>query len=49
MIVVGMKVRFDPFVTSYGYGISEMRSEVVGTVVEVYYNRQWFSVQYGNN
>ena len=47
MIRTGMKVRFDPFGTDMGFAITEFRHEVVGTVVDVYYEHKWFSVQYG--
>ena len=47
MIRVGQTVRFDPFATVLGFGVDEIRQEVVGTVVEVYYEHKWFSVQYG--
>ena len=47
MIVVGDKVRFDPFkldrVTDVGY----LRQNVPGEVVEVNYKHKWFSVEYG--
>lgn len=47
MIVVGDKVRFDPFrhdrVTDVGY----LRKTVPGEVVEVNYKHRWFSVEYG--
>ena len=47
LIRTGMKVRFDPFLTIIGFGVDEMRHDVVGTVVAVYYEHKWFSVQYG--
>jgi hypothetical protein len=48
MIQVGQKVRFDPFIYIAGDGIEGFRKEVIGTVVSVYHNHKWFSVQYGN-
>ena len=48
LIRVGQKVRFDPFETSFGFGIDDMRYEVKGTVVEVYPEHKWFSVEYGD-
>lgn len=48
MIRVGQRVRFDPFATSLGFGVDLLREDVVGTVVEIYYEHKWFSVQYGN-
>jgi hypothetical protein len=45
---VGQKVRFDPFETSLGFGIDELRYEVEGTVVDVYPEHKWFSVVYGD-
>lgn len=47
MIQVGQKVRFDPFETASGFGINELRKEVVGTVIAVYHKHQWFSVLHG--
>ena len=47
MVVVGEKVRFDPFehdrVTDVGY----LRHTTLGEVVEVNYKHKWFSVEYG--
>ena len=43
----GQKVRFDPFVTSYGYGVEDLRVKVTGTVVDVYPEHKWFSVVFG--
>lgn len=47
-IMVGQKVRFDPFATGFGFGIEDCRGEVTGTVVEIYRKHKWFSVEYGN-
>ena len=46
-ILVGQKVRFDPFEDLMGFGIDAGRSDVVGTVVEVHFEHKWFSVEYG--
>ena len=48
MIQVGQKVRFDPFIYIAGFGVEEFRKYVTGTVVAVYPEHQWFSVQYGS-
>ena len=45
---VGQKVRFAPFETGLGFGIDECRVEVEGTVVEIYPEHKWFSVEYGD-
>jgi hypothetical protein len=47
-VTVGQKVRFDPFEDIVGFGIDACRSEVTGTVVEVYQEHKWFSVEYGD-
>lgn len=47
MIVVGEKVRFDPFEYIKGQDISFYRQTIVGEVVEVNYKHKWFSVEYG--
>ena len=47
MIVVGDKVRFDPFQHIQGQDIGYYRRNVPGEVVEVNYNHKWFSVEYG--
>ena len=47
-IRVGQKVRFDPFVHVFGFGVDELRYDVTGTVVEVFYEHKWFSVEYGD-
>lgn len=46
-VEVGQKVRFDPFEVAYGYAVETCRGEVTGTVVEVYKDHKWFSVEYG--
>jgi hypothetical protein len=47
MVVVGDKVRFDPFYEITGFGSSDNRGKVVkGTVVFVHYEHKWFSVEY---
>lgn len=46
-VSIGQKVRFDPFETSVGFGIEDCRGEVEGTVVEIYKDHKWFSVEYG--
>ena len=45
---IGQKVRFDPFETAVGFGIDACRVEVEGTVVEIYPEHKWFSVEYGD-
>lgn len=47
-VSIGQTVRFDPFETGFGFGIDDCRGEVEGTVVEVYKDHKWFSVEYGN-
>ena len=47
LIRIGQKVRFDPFETVLGYGVADLRAEVEGTVVEIYWNHKWFAVEYG--
>lgn len=48
MIAVDDKVHFDPFATTTGFSADEYRGGIVtGTVVEVNYGHQWFSVEYG--
>ena len=49
MIKVGQKVRFDPFEYLTGFGASDNRGNyVIGTVVMVNEQNQWFSVEYEN-
>lgn len=48
MISVGQKVRFDPFDDLTGFGMGEMRGNLVsGTVVYINEKHHWFSVGYG--
>ena len=47
-IAPGRKVEFDPYETVFGYGVDQIRGAVIGTVVKVYPEHQWFSVAYGN-
>jgi hypothetical protein len=47
MVMVGEKVRFDPFEHDKGPDIGSFRTRVIGEVVEVNYKHQWFSVEYG--
>ena len=47
MIVVGDKVRFDPFQHDKFTDIGCLRKNVPGEVVEVNYKNKWFSVEYG--
>lgn len=47
-VSIGQKVRFDPFEASFGFGIDNCRGEVEGTVVEIYKDHKWFSVEYGD-
>lgn len=49
MVVVGQKVRFDPFEEIQGFGVQEHRGEVTGEVVMVHYDHKWFSVEYGEH
>lgn len=50
MIKVGQKVRFDPYDNLTGFGVGEIRGNLVtGTVVYVNESHNWFSVKYGNN
>ena len=47
MVMIGEKVRFDPFAHEKGPDIGYFRTAVVGEVVEVNYKHKWFSVEYG--
>ena len=47
MIVVGDRVRFDPFQYCKGPDIGFSRKNVPGEVVEVNYKHKWFLVEYG--
>lgn len=47
MVLVGDKVRFDPFEHDKCSDIGHFRTAVVGEVVEVNYAHRWFSVEYG--
>ena len=47
-ISIGQKVRFDPFETAVGFGVDAVRGEVEGTVVEIFTEHKWFSVEYGD-
>lgn len=47
IVVVGDKVRFDPFRHDKGPDIELYRKAVLGEVVEVNYKNKWFSVEYG--
>ena len=47
-IAPGRKVRFDPFETSFGYGVEACRGTVTGIIVKVYPEHKWFSVAYGD-
>lgn len=46
-ISVGQQVQFDPFETVCGYGVDAIRGMVMGTIVKVYPEHKWFSVEYG--
>lgn len=49
MVEVGQKVRFDPLHYVVGYASELVRGNLVtGTVVEVYEDHKWFSVEYGD-
>ena len=47
MVMIGEKVRFDPFAHDKGPDIGYFRTAVVGEVVEINYKNKWFSVEYG--
>lgn len=47
MIVVGDKVRFDPFYHDRTMDVGNLRHSAFGEVVEVNYKNKWFSVEYG--
>ena len=47
MIIIGDKVRFDPFAFAQSHFDGVYRGSVIGEVVEVNYAHQWFSVEYG--
>jgi uncharacterized protein Veg len=47
-IKVGQKVRFDPFQGINCYGAVAIRKKQTGTVVAVYEDHRWFSVEYGD-
>lgn len=48
IIVIGDKVRFDPFEQLRGADMGYLRGNfVTGEVVEVNYPHKWFSVEYG--
>ena len=47
MIVIGDKVRFDPFLHDRCQDVGPLRGNVPGEVVEVNYGHRWFSVEYG--
>lgn len=47
-IAPGRKVRFDPFADAFGYGVEACRGKVIGTIVKVYPDHQWFSVVFGD-
>lgn len=46
-IKVGQKVKFDPFKDIRTYGYIRTKKDVEGTIVEVFPDHRWFSVQYG--
>ena len=48
MVVIGDKVRFDPFEHDRCTDVGFYRGGVIGEVVEVNYDHKWFSVEYGN-
>lgn len=45
-IKVGDKVRFDPVAEVWIPGYEEHREEVVGRVVEIHKDHNWFAVKY---
>ena len=47
MIVVGDRVRFDPFQFDKCLDVGLLRKNIPGEVVEVNYTHKWFSVEYG--
>jgi hypothetical protein len=48
MIEVGQKVKFDLFEGINPPGLTPIHSEKIGTVIEVYEDHRWFSVEYDN-
>lgn len=46
MVVVGDKAKFDPYKGMRVAGAFPVRATLTGTVVEVYYDHGWFSVEY---
>ena len=47
MITIGDKVQFDPFKAFTGFASEDNRGRIAtGTVVGVYEQNQWFSVEY---
>ena len=47
MIKVGQKVKFNPFKGIQVTGFAALNVTGIGTVVEVYEDHRWFSVEYG--
>lgn len=45
---IGQKVRFDPFAHITCSDITAIRGSVTGTIVAIYPDHNWFSVEYGN-
>lgn len=48
MISVGQKVRFKPLADVRCHGVTVIDDAVVGTVVMINYEHNWFSVEYGD-
>ena len=46
MVVVGDEVKFDPYKGLRVAGAFPIHVTLTGTVVEVYYDHRWFSVEY---
>ena len=46
-IKIGQKVRFVAFEEMNGYGVAEIRNMTTGTVVDIYPDHTWFSVEFG--
>ena len=47
-IKIGQKVRFVSFEEVSGYACSVIREVTTGTVVEIYPEHRWFSVEFGD-
>ena len=45
---LGQKVRFELFHDDRCPDVQAIRCDTTGTIVAIYYNHGWFSVEYGN-